>query len=407
MYSHDTYGLGHIRRSMAIASHLRRKGVNILILTGSPLAGRFSSPEGVDFVRIPGMIKRTNEEYLPLSIKINAKHALNIRRNIIIATAKAFQPHLFIVDKAPMGLKREVIPTLKWLKRRLPKTQTILGLRDIMDDAESTRRDWREKGVYEVLEQYYSEIWVYGNKDFYDPIAEYEIPPEISRKMVFTGYIPRVIPKKQAMASIRKEERIAPGEKLVLVTTGGGGDGYPLMDAYLTMAERMRSPGFRTIMISGPFMPRPERELIARRAARLGIKFYHFYRRMEQLLGIADVAVTMGGYNTTCEILYQGKPSLVAPREVPRLEQRIRAEVLSGKKLIEFLPWSEMNPDSLKEKLHALLENPEPYRQAMRTFPFTGLDVITGRLESFCGGNPIRRDSGKSPSAPCDPLELF
>ena len=172
MYSHDTYGLGHLRRTMAIAEHLRQRGVNILILTGSPLAGRYETPEGVDFVRIPGMIKKTNEEYLPLSIKINARHALNIRRNIIVATAKAFQPDLFIVDKAPMGLRREVIPTLKWLKRRLPRTRTILGLRDIMDDAASTSREWAEKGVYDVLEQYYSEIWVYGNRDIYDPITE-------------------------------------------------------------------------------------------------------------------------------------------------------------------------------------------------------------------------------------------
>jgi len=66
MYSHDTYGLGHIRRTMAIASQLREPHVNILILTGSPIAGRFSFPEQIDFVRIPGMIKKTNEEYLPL-----------------------------------------------------------------------------------------------------------------------------------------------------------------------------------------------------------------------------------------------------------------------------------------------------------------------------------------------------
>jgi len=71
MYSHDSYGLGHIRRTMAIASHLRGPNVNILILTGSPVAGRFKFPEQVDFVRIPGMIKTTNEEYRPLSIKIN------------------------------------------------------------------------------------------------------------------------------------------------------------------------------------------------------------------------------------------------------------------------------------------------------------------------------------------------
>lgn len=383
MYSHDTYGLGHLRRTMAIAEHLRHRGVNILILTGSPLAGRYETPEGVDFVRIPGMIKKTNEEYLPLSIKINARHALNIRRNIIVATAKAFQPHVFIVDKAPMGLRREVIPTLKWLKRRMPRTRTILGLRDIMDDAVSTSREWREKGVYEVLDQYYSEIWVYGNQEFYDPIAEYAIPEHISRKMVFTGYIPRRVPLPNAMNPIRREEKIALEDKLVVVTTGGGGDGYPLMDAYLRMLEQGGGPRHRVIFVSGPFMPRPEREAVARRAAAVKARFYHFYRRMETLMGLADAIVTMGGYNTTCEILSQAKPSLVVPREVPRLEQRIRAEVLSRQGLIEFLPWDELSPDTIRAKLNRLLADPAPYKAAMARFPFTGLSVISNRINAF------------------------
>ena len=383
MYSHDTYGLGHLRRTMAIAEHLRQRGVNILILTGSPLAGRYETPEGVDFVRIPGMIKKTNEEYLPLSIKINARHALNIRRNIIVATAKAFQPHLFIVDKAPMGLRREVIPTLKWLKRRQPRTRTILGLRDIMDDAASTIREWREKGVYEVLDQYYSEIWVYGNQELYDPITEYAIPEHISRKMVFTGYIPRRIPLPHAMNPIRREEKIALEDKLVVVTTGGGGDGYPLMDAYLQMLEQGGGPRHRVIFVSGPFMPRPEREAVARRAAAVKARFYHFYRRMETLMGLADAIVTMGGYNTTCEILSQAKPSLVVPREVPRLEQRIRAEVLSRQGLIEFLPWDELSPDTIRAKLNRLLADPAPYKAAMARFPFTGLSVISNRINAF------------------------
>ncbi|MFP5257688.1 MAG: glycosyltransferase family protein [Acidobacteriota bacterium] len=383
MYSHDTYGLGHLRRTMAIAEHLRHRGVNILILTGSPLAGRYEIPEGIDYVRIPGMIKKTNEEYLPLSIKINAGHALNIRRNIIVATAKAFQPHLFIVDKAPMGLRREVIPTLKWLRRRQPRTRTILGLRDIMDDAPSTIKEWREKGVYEVLDQYYSEIWVYGNQDLYDPVAEYEIPDNISRKMIFTGYIPRRVPSQNAMSPIRREERLLPAEKLVVVTTGGGGDGYPLMDAYLRMLEEGGAPEHRVIFVTGPFMPRPERELVARRAARVKARFYHFYRRMETLMGLADVVVTMGGYNTTCEIISQGKPSLVVPREVPRLEQRIRAEALSSKGLIEFLPWDELSPAGIREKLVKLLADPKPYQDAMASFPFTALTVISERLSVF------------------------
>lgn len=387
MYSHDTYGLGHLRRTMAIAEHLRQHGVNILILTGSPLAGRYETPEGVDFVRIPGMIKKTNEEYLPLSIKINARHALNIRRNIIVATAKAFQPHLFIVDKAPMGLRREVIPTLKWLRRRLPRTRTILGLRDIMDDAVSTSREWREKGVYEVLDQYYSEIWVYGDQALYDPVAEYAIPETISRKMVFTGYIPRHMPTGQAMARARREERLSAKDRLVVITTGGGGDGYPLMDAYLSMLELGNAPAHKAIFVTGPFMPRPEREDVARRAGRLRARFYHFYRRMETLIGLADVVVTMGGYNTTCEILCQGKPSLVVPREVPRLEQRIRAEVLSARGVLEYLPWDALTPQGLRGKLARLLDAPQAYKEAMAGFPFTGLSVISRRLACFRQGS--------------------
>jgi len=329
------------------------------------------------------MIKKTNEEYLPLSIKINARHALNIRRNIIVATAKAFQPDLFIVDKAPMGLRREVMPTLKWLKRCMPRTRTILGLRDIMDDAVSTSREWREKGVYEVLDKYYSEIWVYGNKELYDPVVEYAIPEAVSRKMVFTGYIPRHVPTTQAMARTRREERLSPEDRLVVVTTGGGGDGYPLMDAYLSMLEAGGGPQHRVILVTGPFMPRPEREDVARRAGWIRARFYHFYRRMETLIGLADVVVTMGGYNTTCEILCQGKPSLVVPREVPRMEQRIRAEALSSRGLIEYLPWDALSPENLREKLTRLLDAPEPYMDAMAGFPFTGLSVISDRLAGF------------------------
>jgi hypothetical protein len=130
MYSHDTHGLGHIRRNMAIANHLRDADTNVLILTGSPIAGRFQFPQQADFVRIPGMIKKTNDDYQSLSIRIEQEKALAVRTNIILATARTFQPNLFIADKEPLGLIREVLPTLEWFKESSPSTVTILGLRD-------------------------------------------------------------------------------------------------------------------------------------------------------------------------------------------------------------------------------------------------------------------------------------
>lgn len=402
MYSHDTYGLGHIRRTLAIASQLRRPNVNILILTGSPIAGRFEFPEQIDFVRIPGMIKKNNDVYLPHSIRIEAQQAMDIRQSIIKATAKAFEPNLFIVDKAPLGLKREVIPALKWLRNTSEVScRTVLGLRDIMDDARSTIEDWRSKRVYDALEKYYSEIWVYGHREMYDPIREYEIPESIGGKMVFTGYIPRkpLINGNNVAGGNSKGngfdengngDACANGAgkgKIVLVTTGGGGDGYKLLDTYLRMLETSPRPtGHRGIVVTGPFMPTAERKDIAMRARRLGVRYFHFCRTMESLIASADLVVSMGGYNTVCEILSQRKVSLIVPRETPRQEQLIRARVLKSKGLADYLPWRELEPKALRLRIEALLSDPEPYALAVRNFRFTGLEVMRQRLAAFQRG---------------------
>ncbi|UCF91408.1 MAG: glycosyltransferase [Desulfobacterales bacterium] len=384
MYSHDTYGLGHIRRTMAIATHLLGPRVNILILTGSPIAGRFSFPEQIDFVRIPGMIKRTNDEYLPLSIKINAKHALDIRRNIITATAKTFQPHLFIVDKEPLGLKKEVLPTLQWLRRCRPGTKAILGLRDIMDDAATVKADWQEKGVYHILDELYSEIWIYGHRSFYDPIREYGISEAVSRKIHFTGYIPRKIPSKEAVRNLKKEHGLRDDDKLVVVTTGGGGDGYTVMHTFLAMLESSQGAlPFKSIVITGPFMPVQERKMVLRRARRLGVRTYHFYRQMEKIFAAADLVVSMGGYNTLCEILSQGTVSLVIPRETPRKEQLLRAQAFHRQDLVDYIPWREFTPDSLRQKVFALLENSQPYKDAVSRFQLSGIETMRRRLHDF------------------------
>lgn len=384
MYSHDTYGLGHIRRTMAIATRLRSHQTNVLILTGSPIAGRFAFPEQIDFVRIPGMIKKTNEEYLPLSIKINPKQALDIRKNIITATVKTFQPDLFIVDKEPLGLKKEILPTLRWLERYHPQTKTVLGLRDIMDDALTIKTAWKNKKIYKILEKYYSEIWTYGNRDFYDPIKEYNIPDTVNQKFFFTGYIPRAVIKKKDALKEKGRYKIGMQEKLVVVTTGGGGDGYPVMDNYLAMLEGSgKHFPFRSILITGPFMPKNKRSDISKRGKKLGVLVFHFYRQMEKILAAADLVISMGGYNTLCELMSQKTLTLLIPRRTPRMEQTIRARCFKERSLVDYIPWESLSPEALSQKIAALLEFPAPYHKAMADFRMTAFDFMRDRIRTF------------------------
>lgn len=390
MYSHDTYGLGHIRRCMAIAESLRRGPANILIITGSLLAGRFKIPRRIDFVRIPGMIKVTNEQYLPLSMKLDAAEVLEIRKQIILATARAFQPDFFIVDKAPLGLKREVIDTLHWLKANSTRCTTILGLRDIMDGAASTVADWSEKGIYEAMDQLYDEIWVYGRQDFYDPVAEYLIPPEVASKIHFTGYIPRQIPAAEDILATRKALGFNHREKLILVTIGGGGDGHPVVKTFLDAFDKTDGgvpQGVRVVVVTGPFISTKDYDDVCKKGESLGFTTVKFYRFMERLIGAADVVVSMGGYNTVCEIVSQRKPCLIVPRTVPREEQLIRAQVLCSKGFCDYVDPRSLTPSTLRRKVLKLLNNSTECREKAASFPFTALDYIQRRIRENTKGN--------------------
>ena len=394
MYSHDTYGLGHIRRTMAIANHLRDRNTNIMILTGSPIAGRFSFPSQVDFVRIPGMIKKTNDEYKSLSIRIDEEQAMSIRTNIILATAQTFNPDLFIVDKEPLGLKREVLPTLKWLKTSQPNTRIILGLRDILDDPEIIKKDWLDKNIYSHLAELYDEIWIYGDQDIYNPVDLYNIPSIMHNRVMFTGYIPRAQRCRNIREKIRKRFRIMQEDKLILVTTGGGGDGSEVLEHYIAMHDYYpTSLPFKSIMISGPFMPKKKRESIKKRAKRHGIKTLPFHPRMEELIQAADMVISMGGYNTVCEVLTQQTPALLIPRETPRKEQLIRAKCLKSQNLVDYIAWNEVTPQLLKEKIFSVLTNTKEYLDSMAEFTLTGLTTMHERLEQFKKERSLNQNS--------------
>ncbi|WP_346432943.1 hypothetical protein [Breoghania sp.] len=119
IYSHDSFGLGHLRRCRAIAHSLvgRISELSVLILSGSPIIGSFDFRARVDFVRIPGVIKLRNGEYTSLNLHIDIEQTLAIRSSIIEHTAQVYAPDIFLVDKEPTGLRGEVLPTLESLKK--------------------------------------------------------------------------------------------------------------------------------------------------------------------------------------------------------------------------------------------------------------------------------------------------
>lgn len=323
IYSHDTFGLGHLRRCRAIAHALveRNPGMSVLILSGSPIIGSFDFRTRVDFVRIPGVIKLRNGEYTPLSLHMDVEETIRMRASIIRHTADTFGPDFVLVDKEPLGLRGEMGETLQRMKRRgIP---VVLGLRDVMDEPSLLGPEWKRKNVLPALRDVYDEIWVYGLPQLCDPLAEIDLPQSVRRKMVFTGYLRRALPQAPVSGAMD-----CPFEQpYLLVTPGGGGDGEALIDWVLKAYECEAPPPYPALLVLGPFMGPESQNDFVRRAGRLpNIRVITFDAHIETLMAGAAGVVAMGGYNTFCEVLSFDKPALFVPRTRPRLEQHIRAD---------------------------------------------------------------------------------
>lgn len=350
MYSHDTFGLGHLRRCRAIAHALveRYKGLYVLIISGSQIAGTFDFRARVDFVKIPSVIKLYNGQYTSIDELIDLQDTLAIRKTIIRNTAEAFEPDILIVDKEPLGLKGEVEDTLQMLKGR--GTRLVLGLRDVMDAPDRLNQEWQKKQVIEKIDRLYDEIWVYGTKDFYDPLTGLPGCENLRGRRTFTGFLRRHLPAVQYPVSLPFTN------PYILVTAGGGGDGADLMEWVLSAYERDKSLPHPAVMVLGPFMPLSAREMLTKRADALeNVHVIEFDNRMEALMAGAIGVVGMGGYNTFCEILSFDKRAIIVPRVEPREEQLIRATRASELGLVGLLhPDDARDPQVMARALHGL-----------------------------------------------------
>ena len=350
IYSHDTFGLGNIRRMLEVARHLVQSSpeVSVLVITGSPMLHAFRIPARIDYVKLPCLSRNTEGRYGARFLDLSLDATVRLRANLIRSTITDFAPDLILVDKKPFGVEDELSGALVALQSSAVKPKLVLLLRDILDSAEATTRVWRKNGCFEAIEAYYDEVLVVGSPEIFDLRHEYQFPPFAAAKVNFCGYIARESGSR-SRAQVRSELGLADGEPLVLVTPGGGEDGYALIAASLAgLAALPAAQRPRLHVVCGPEMGQRERDAVKRIAAALPqVSLQDFSDDMMSLMAAADVVVAMGGYNTVCELLTLHKRAVVVPRIKPGQEQCLRAQRMSALGLFCMLHPSRLTPAAL------------------------------------------------------------
>ena len=361
LYSHDTFGLGNIRRSLLLCQALCEEYADaaILLVTGSPVIHAFRMADGIDYIKLPCLDRVDADRYEPRFLTAWSEDVTRLRRDILGRTIHDFSPDLMIVDKRAAGIDGELLEPLRALRRERPEARLVLGLRDILDEPARTRRSLARSRSFETIERYYDEVWIYGERALFDAVTEYRFPEEVARKTHYCGYLEREAPARPR----------PPGPPRVLVTTGGGGDGSDLIEAYLEgLADLPRRISLQTTVVFGPQMPTArEAEMRDRFGMLSDVTFVDFEPDLTRRYAEADVVVCMAGYNTVCELLSFGRRAVLVPRGKPVAEQLLRARLFAARGDFEMVEPDALAPATLMRKILEQLDRPDA--------PSSGVDL--------------------------------
>ncbi|MGB3313511.1 MAG: response regulator [Albidovulum sp.] len=347
MYSHDTIGLGHMRRNASIARELVAlvPGLSVLMLIGCPSGMIFDPHPGIDYVKLPSLAKLGRGAFQSGALRLDAATLRQMRSRIIEGVFEAFRPDLLLVDHEPGGVLDELLPVLERRPGR-NRPRAILGLRDILDDPDRVRTAWAANGTANVIAGCYDQVLIYGNERFYPSDTAYGLASMLPGGVGYTGIVTTT-----ARARIRPKGK---PPRSVLVSGGGGRDAYPLIDAALSaLATIPRRKRPTMTVVTGPLMDEELRIAASVRAAQLGVVCLDRVPDLGALLDDADLLITMTGYNSINEALAQGCPIITVPRLGPSAEQRIRAETLAARGLARHLCREALSAEALAHMMMA------------------------------------------------------
>ena len=381
MYSQGMVGFGHIRRNASIAQALRGSPLqpSIVLIAEAWQAGALPMPPGVDCVTLPALRREADGGYNPRFLAdVSDLDVISLRARVIRSAIKTFVPDVLVVDCLPVGVAGELTRTLARL-RKGGNTRCVLGLRDVLQDAETVRRDWSERAHMDAIRDYYDAIWVYGDPAVYDPVREYDLPDYAAAKVRYTGYLDQRPRLEFAEAQTAAVLASLPPGRVALCVVGGGHDGGALAEAFVAADF---PPDTTAVMVTGPLMPWETRQRLHRAAQRrTRFELLEFVPDPVPLIERADRVIAMGGYNTVCEVLSFEKPALIVPR-VTEPEQGIRARRMQELGLLDVLHPDELSPQALTEWL---ARDPAPPPPPRGRVDLGGLTRIPGLLAELLG----------------------
>ncbi|MFW2366445.1 MAG: glycosyltransferase family protein [Desulforhopalus sp.] len=349
-YCQHVLGIGHFHRSLAICREIARRHSTTLILGGPPVEVDHPS---IEVLRLPGL--QMDSEFnsmVPCAPNLSLDEVKSARKNLLFNHFKEGAPDVFITELYPLGRKAfrfELDPVLEAIDAKvLPPCLCYCSVRDILVEKKTGREKFEDRAV-KTLNRYYNGVLIHADPQVITLEKTFGRLDDINIPLHYTGFVSQQRPD-DALQNIRSKFALKSKDKLIVASIGGGNVGSELLFATIDAFNCLESTSNHHLQIfSGPYCDEATYIRLQERAG-TNITLQRFTDHFPQWLEVADLSISMAGYNTCMNLIQAGIPALVYPFDQNR-EQRLRAEQLGKKSAISVLDDQDLQARALAQHM--------------------------------------------------------
>ncbi|PSB50031.1 glycosyltransferase family protein [Chamaesiphon polymorphus] len=374
-YCQNLLGMGHLVRTTELMRELVKTFEVCLIEGGQKVAGFEMLPE-VEVIQLPTIqvevfdSLQVGKQLQVIGSTMSLEEVKEFRQQKLIEVFDRFQPDVLITEGYPFSKNKalafEMVPLLEHVRKSDRATQVICSLRDIIMVKEFADRAAEEKRRCEFVNQYYDAILLHSDPTIHRLEDNISNAGSLTCPVHYTGYVVQSEPERVEFDLTDLALLNDPTPKIV-VSVGGGKLGHDLLESIIHAAPLIQQEtNHRIVIFAGPLMDESKyQELVKLAQGKTNINLRRFTPSLIAYLDRADLSISLGGYNTTMNVLKTSVKSIIYPSDKDR-EQAIRAEKLEQLGLLKILDKSELEPellaktivDYLTEESTLDLENP-------------------------------------------------
>ncbi len=339
-YCHHSRGMGHLVRSLALATELSER-FRVVFLSGGKIPAEISLPKNVEFVQLlPVGYASTQNVIVSHDARYTLERALKLRQARIMKVFRRLRPAVLVIEYFPFGrlyLSCELLALLEAARNMKPKSPlTFCTLRDLVEDT-SPRQQIMDDLACVLCNHLYDGVLFHSDPGFARLEETFQSRVPLKVPVHYTGFVvPASNHRRQVKDGQNRTNNSKGGsnktkELRVLVTAGGGRAGGALVSAAVeAYAWHGLGPEVTMTIGAGLFLPREEwKKLKATVSGVKGLRLRRWLPDLESELREASASVSQCGYNTSLALLRSRVPALVVPFKTPTdQEQTYRARKL-------------------------------------------------------------------------------